>query len=354
MPEYPFNNKKDNSLAGTVDNLINRPKYTKMVIDWFYNSKEFSKHLKLDNVSIIGHSMGGYTALAVAGGVPTSLPDESLDKLPQQLNVEHGNRIKTLVLLAPATVWFNQSGALDEVKCPILMYIGTKDNISGPECPRLLQSGKKDEFMPYGYHVKLVLDGVPDKTKVQCHIIENAGHFSFLSPFPESMINVAFTPSQDPIGFNRKEFHDKLNIEILDFLLRETSLNESVKESYEEYLINKVKVDPKLLQQGKEKVKHWSKTDWDSYHHDTDCLTKEFVVALKNNLQPESEAVQNLVRKHFEMVSVFWIPTRSSYIGLGQMYKEYPDFKTFYVSYHPNLVDFLTKAMQVFAENELT
>ncbi len=36
MPEHPFNNKNDNSLAGTVDNLINRPKHIKIAIDWFY------------------------------------------------------------------------------------------------------------------------------------------------------------------------------------------------------------------------------------------------------------------------------------------------------------------------------
>ncbi len=151
-----------------------------------------------------------------------------------QMLCKHDNRIKSLILLAPATVWFSHREAFNEVKCPILMYIGTKDNISGPECPRLLQSGKKGDFMPYGYHVKLVLDGVPDSTKVQCKIIENAGHFSFLSPFPESMVNPKFAPSQDPAGFNRKDFHDKLNAEILDFLLRETALNKSEVKTHEE------------------------------------------------------------------------------------------------------------------------
>jgi|SRR6185437_5456250 len=132
-----------------------------------------------------------------------------------------------------------------------------------------------------------------------------------------------------------------------------TSTESDVKESYEEYLINKVKVDPLLLKQGKEKVRHWSKADWDKYHNAMECLTKEFVIALKNNLQPESKTVQDLVRKHFALVNIFWAPTRSNYIGLGQMYKEYPDFKTFYAAYHPDLVEFLAMAMQIFAENEL-
>ena len=350
MPEHPFNNKNDNSLAGTVDNLINRPNHIKIVIDWFYNSHEFSKYLKLNNVSIIGHSMGGYTALAIAGGVPTSLPDESVDKLQNQLHVAHDNRIKALVLLAPATTWFSQKGALSDVTCPILVYVGNKDDSSCPGISIIPQS----KLMPYGYFVQLILDGISDRSKIQCKIVENAGHFSFLSPFPESMTNAAFPPSQDPAGFNRKDFHDQLNAEVLEFLLHETHSNGSdIKESYEEYLINKVKVNPELLQQGKDKVKHWNKEDWDKYHHNTEGLTKEFVIALTNNLQPESQTVQDLIKKHFAMVSIFWKPTKSNYIGLGQMYKEYLDFKNFYASYHPNLVEFLANAMQIFAENEL-
>lgn len=135
--------------------------------------------------------------------------------------------------------------------------------------------------------------------------------------------------------------------------MTQASSQSDVKESYEEYLINKVGVNPELLKQGKEKVKHWTKVDWDKYHHDIDCITKEFVHALKDNLPPESKTVQNIVKKHFALVNIFWTPTKRSYIGLGQMYKEYPDFKMFYVGYHSDLVEFLAKAMYVFADNEL-
>ncbi len=91
--------------------------------------------------------MGGYTALAVAGGVPTSLSEESLDKLPKQLHVAHDNRIKALVLLAPATIWFRQNGALSDVLCPILVYVGNKDDSSCPGISIIPQS----KLMPYGY-----------------------------------------------------------------------------------------------------------------------------------------------------------------------------------------------------------
>jgi len=87
MPEHPFNNRNNNTLQGTVENLVNRPKHLRTAIDWFFESEKFSKFLKPEAVSIIGHSMGGYTALALAGGIPTSFPSESLDRQPQRIDV---------------------------------------------------------------------------------------------------------------------------------------------------------------------------------------------------------------------------------------------------------------------------
>ena len=203
LPEHPFNNRNNNSLEGTVENLTNRPRHLSIAINWFFRSSEFKGFLKPDSVSIIGHSMGGYTALVVAGGVPTSFPHESPSKQPEQISVAPDPRVKALVLLAPATVWFMAKGALSEVNLPILML-----------------TAEKDKFTP-DFHGQIIFEGVPDNSKIQHRIIENAGHFSFLSPFPESMIKKEFLPSQDPSGFNRESFHHELNAEVLEFLLHE-------------------------------------------------------------------------------------------------------------------------------------
>jgi predicted dienelactone hydrolase len=202
IPEHPFNNLRDNSLAGTVENLRNRPRHIRTAIDWFFDSNRFAGFLKPDTVSIISHSMGGYTALAVAGGVPTSTPDESPDKQPQKISITPDTRVKSLVLLAPAAVWFREAGALKEVDVPMLILVG-----------------EKDEYTPYSYHAGLIINGVPDKKKIQHRMVENAGHFSFLSPFPDFLTKESFLPSQDPSGFNRESFLEELNAEVLDFLL---------------------------------------------------------------------------------------------------------------------------------------
>jgi len=53
--------------------------------------------------------------------------------------------------------------------------------------------------------------------------VTGAGHFSFLSPFPESMRSGDFAPAQDPIGFDREQFHREIPDLILKFLDQEVS-----------------------------------------------------------------------------------------------------------------------------------
>ncbi|MED4208139.1 alpha/beta hydrolase family protein [Priestia megaterium] len=202
VPQHPFNNRENNTLSGTIDNLKNRPNHIRTIIDWFLKESSFSPSIKSNNISLIGHSMGGYTALAVAGGVPTSFPSESADQKPYCLSVNQDNRVQSLILLAPATGWFREKGALEDVNIPILMITGEKDTITP------------------SFHGGFVLNGVSDTEKVQHIVVENGGHFSFLSPFPDFMKSPTFLPSQDLEGFNRKEFHEDLQNTILDFLLR--------------------------------------------------------------------------------------------------------------------------------------
>lgn len=204
MPEHPFNNRNNNTMEKTTENLIHRPRHIRKAIDWFFNSMDFAGILKPGVVSLIGHSMGGYTALAAAGGVATSFSYESKDGQSNIIHVTPDSRIKSLVLLAPASVWFKADGALNGVNIPILMIVG-----------------EKDQYTP-DFHAQIILNGILDHEKVQYRIVENGGHFSFLSPFPEAMTNASFPPSQDPPDFNRENFQHELNEEVTDFLLRNT------------------------------------------------------------------------------------------------------------------------------------
>ena len=193
MLEHAGNNRNNNELEGTHENLVNRPRHVRLTIDAVSSDPQLSACAQPDNVAIIGHSIGGYTALAVAGGTPWS-------ETRQRVDVVADPRVRALVLLAPATAWYLPEDSLSQVSVPILMLVAEHD----PFTPR--------------WHADLVLDRVPDRAQVTCRVIENAGHFSFLSPFPPQMRNASFLPSTDPEGFDREKFHERLPAELLDYL----------------------------------------------------------------------------------------------------------------------------------------
>jgi predicted dienelactone hydrolase len=109
-------------------------------------------------------------------------------------------RVRALVLLAPASVWFMAEGALADVDLPILMRIG-----------------ERDEHTP-AFHAEIILKGVPHPERIDHRVVPNAGHFSFQSPFPPAMTRPEFPPSQDPSGFDRAAYQPVLHAEILTFL----------------------------------------------------------------------------------------------------------------------------------------
>lgn len=193
MPEHFGNNRDDNFLEGKTRNLELRPRHISLCIDDIACNDLLAGAVLPDQVVVIGHSMGGYTALAVAGG-------QVWNAARKQVRTQVDTRVRGLVLMAPATGWFTPNDALANVTLPMLVYQAGHDAFTPPE------------------HTARVLDQVPDRIKITYHLVENAGHFSFLSPFPEAMCGPDFPPSQDPDGFDRAAFHQRLKAEVIAFL----------------------------------------------------------------------------------------------------------------------------------------
>ena len=198
LVRHHANHRDDNAWHNTPDNLVARPRHVSLAIDGLL--AEFETALRPDWMAVIGHSLGGYTALALAGGQPGTLPHEHADGTPQPIPVVADARVRALVLLAPATVWYRAARALSQVRVPILLLVG-----------------EKDEWTPE-FHAQIVLHGVADRDQVTYRVVENAGHYSFFSPFPPERTGPAFPPSQDPPGFDRVQFQLELQAEVLRFL----------------------------------------------------------------------------------------------------------------------------------------
>jgi len=201
LPAHTGNTRLDNTLAGTAANLANRPRHIVLCIDAVLADPVLKAHIADSGVAVIGHSIGGYTALAVAGGQPWTRPNESKGAAPSPLAVHADTRVRALVLLNPATFWYID-GALKNVRVPIM-----------------IRTGEKDEITPIEHALK-VINGVPDASLVEHRAIPGGGHFAFMSKFPPEMTRPNFKPSQDPPGFDREAVQPELFADITGFLRR--------------------------------------------------------------------------------------------------------------------------------------
>ena len=225
---HPQDNYEGFSAGSSTTNWINRPRHVTRVLDWLSTEADCKEHIDINKVAIIGHSAGGYTALALIGGIPDGNvirkhcrehPDDdqfcaitnntytrtmqAASSVFDDNNTITGNlydqRIKGAVLLAPLGVLFKDKTSLSNISVPVLLYRAEKDTI-----------------LHYPYHADTIRRNLP--VHPQYVVVKNAGHYSFLAPFPAERIQSVRAPAKDPKGFNRVLFHEKMNKNIFDFL----------------------------------------------------------------------------------------------------------------------------------------
>ncbi|MET9630516.1 hypothetical protein ABZX92_23895 [Lentzea sp. NPDC006480] len=135
-------------------------------------------------VVVIGHSIGAWAALCLAGAVPWGR-----DRQP--IEVPRSDRVSRLVLLAPAAGWFAVPGALDAVDVPMLVFAGTADTVTPVWQAELLRGAAGP---------------------VDLRVVPGAGHFSFLHALPPGV-------AEDP-GFDRAKFLAEMVDETVEFVSR--------------------------------------------------------------------------------------------------------------------------------------
>lgn len=127
----------------------------------------------------IGHSIGAATLIALAGGHMWLGPGRRLDVAPVR-------RLTRLGLLAPPTGFFQAPGALDAVRVPVAVWVGSEDSITPPAQSEWLAQAMRD------------------RQSVAVRVVDGAGHFSFMDhPPPQSV-----EPLQDKQAFLRQHASD--------------------------------------------------------------------------------------------------------------------------------------------------
>jgi hypothetical protein len=93
----------------------------------------------------------------------------------------------------------------------------------------------------------------------------------------------------------------------------------------------------------------WAHVDKDRVHRDWHELYGEVAAAITAGAQPEDEAIQELVGRHYAITSRFYIPSRDAYLGMALLYAEDDAMRDWHNSYHPKMVEFFSAAMLRYA-----
>ncbi|MBI2786455.1 MAG: MerR family transcriptional regulator [Legionella longbeachae] len=125
-------------------------------------------------------------------------------------------------------------------------------------------------------------------------------------------------------------------------------------QEHEKYMLDTGIISQKQIDDSWQRVSNWKKPDWEQFKNSGEKLNIALAEAIKQELEVDSDEVQQLIQHHYDWVNNFWTPTKETYLGLGQMYLDHSDYRLFYNRYHPDLVDYLVAAMQVFAERNLS
>lgn len=97
----------------------------------------------------------------------------------------------------------------------------------------------------------------------------------------------------------------------------------------------------------------WSHVDKDQVHRDWHDLYLEIAAAITAGAQPDDEAVQELIGRHYAIASRFYAPSRDAYLGMALLYGEDDKMREWHDSYHPRMVEFLGTAMLRYANTRL-
>jgi predicted dienelactone hydrolase len=222
---HPGDNWQDSTLISQTPELYfqERPRQVSRVIDALLADPVWKDRIPRDakgpKIAAFGHSAGGYTVVALAGGVPDaarlaqhcqgeeakedpifcSTSKRERSSPPQDPGPLKDPRVRAVAALAPVGVLFS-AASLAKVDIPMVVY-----------------AAEKDRWLVPRFHAQWIVSNVPGAVY---RPVPNAWHFAFMDtpsmaiPTPDGDIR------DNPPGFDRAAFLRTLGAELTVFFDR--------------------------------------------------------------------------------------------------------------------------------------
>lgn len=219
-------NWQDRSLIRSGRYFSERPRQLSRVLDALLASPEWGPRIPADRIGVVGHSAGGYSALALAGAqaeparatrhcrtvqddpgfcalasapagsaagsaaaASPPAPDAALVSVPDP-------RIRAVVVLAPMAV------------------VLTPESLAAIRVPVRVLVAEQDAVLSHAYHGAHVVAHLPGAAATT---VAGAGHFAFMAQSTIPLPSAAGDAAANPPGFDRVAFLAELDDQVAGF-----------------------------------------------------------------------------------------------------------------------------------------
>ncbi len=196
--------------------LISRPRQISALIDAVLSHRILASRVDQSRIGVIGFSAGGFTALALVGAVPKlglwkeycREPKHGAALCPPPGDIDHvdagtslqDKRVRAAYLLAPFAIVFDRDG-LKAVTAPVRIV-----------------AGARDPLLTAADNAWLLHKHLPRRSRPW--IVDQAAHFTFLSPCSASLRAIVPNICEDAAGVDREAIHKRIHSDAVQFFRR--------------------------------------------------------------------------------------------------------------------------------------
>lgn len=111
---------------------------------------------------------------------------------------------------------------------------------------------------------------------------------------------------------------------------------------------------PEQAAESRRRTAHWSREDFANAARGGMELAQRFAALAEQGVPVDDPRTQEAVAEHYEVVCQFWTPNAAAYRGLGEMYVADERFRQYYDKHREGTARYVSDAMAVYAEANLT
>ncbi|HFC30999.1 MAG TPA: hypothetical protein ENJ44_08165 [Oceanospirillales bacterium] len=210
-----------------------------VLIDKLLKDKQFAKYIDNSQITMAGFSLGGYTAIALAGGITdrkqwqnfcNNLPQVAFCKPPPESNFSlkefkqlttNNQQVKDSILNSKKSYKDPRIKAV-YVIAPVHGTAFTQNSLANINIPVKIIVGDKDKQATAEYNAGILAKQIPN-AKLQ--VLKDVSHYTFLASCNLKGRWFVQELCSDEEGINRQEAHTMVSLNTLEFFNQNITVN---------------------------------------------------------------------------------------------------------------------------------